>query len=390
MHNFIRWIEVDLDAIINNFREIRKLVPAPVKILAVVKSDAYGHGAVEVAQVLAETGVDMFAVTTLEEGLELRQHDISTPILVFAPMLPFEVDIMVKSGLIATIDDMGALEALALGAKKQSIRASFHLKVETGMGRSGLLQEQLSAFLSRLKDLPAIEMSGVYSHLATAMMADKRFAHKQFAVFSQAVHEIRQAGFSVIAHIANSAAVLDLPEMYLDLVRVGTLLYGQYPSDQVARKITLKDPWQMKARVISLKQLKPGDSVGYGRDYVAKKALEVGIIPVGYADGFGMVPHTRPVKPYDLVKSAAKSISNMVGIVPAHFVTRGQERLPVIGRVGMQLSMIDVTGKGIHVGDEVVIPLRRTTSGARLPRIYVQDGSLKRLRSICRWEDYRI
>lgn len=383
MHPYVRWIEIDLDAIIHNFCQIRQLVPPAVKIMSVVKADAYGHGSAQVAGALAEAGTDMFAVTTIEEGLELIQAGIKNPILVFAPILPDQADLVLEHGLMPTIDDWEALHALASAAAQKNIKGSFHLKIETGMGRTGIPSLEVSQFLQEIKELPQLQLAGVYSHFATAMMKDKSFAHKQLSIFLQAVREIkREVSGEVLAHIANSAAILDLPDTYLDMVRPGTLLYGQYPSPHVSKKIDLQDPWQMKGRIISVKKLAPGDSVGYGRDFVTKKPREIGVVPVGYADGFGVLPHTRPAKFYDLVKSTAKLLSQILGMIAPNYMIYGKERLPVVGRIGMQLSMIDITGKGIARGETVQIPIRRTTAGGKITRVYLRDQKISAIREV--------
>ncbi|MEL7567120.1 MAG: alanine racemase [Dehalobacterium sp.] len=383
MQDFVRWIEIDLDAITYNFHQIRQFVPEQVKIMSVVKADAYGHGAVQVAEALAGAGTDMFAVTTVEEGIELVNGGVRLPILIFTPMLPFQVETVMKHQLIPTVDHVDSLEALAKWAEKSGTRVRFHLKVESGMGRTGITAADLPNLLQKLNQYSGVLMGGVYSHFATAMMKEKSYAQKQLAQFLQMVKEIKKETKEIgLTHIANSAAILDLPDTYLDMVRVGTLLYGQYPSSYVSRPFDLKDPWQMKGRIVSVKKLAPGHSVGYGRDYMVKKPLEVGVVPVGYADGFGVLPHTRPAKAYDLVKSTAKIFSHMLGVVSPNYVLYGKDRLPVIGRIGMQLSMIDITGQNIGVGTEVKIPIRRTTSGARLPRIFFKNGQISSIRTI--------
>ncbi|HHT63270.1 MAG: alanine racemase [Bacillota bacterium] len=382
MHNFVRWIEIDLDAITYNFSQIRQLVPEQVKILSVVKADAYGHGGVEISKALEEAGTDMFAVTTVEEGVELVNHGIRQPILVFAPMLPDQAETILEKGLVPTIDNVESLDALADFSKKMGKEARFHLKVETGMGRTGILPEEISSFMERLMEYPQVFMEGIYSHLATAMMKDKSYSQKQLNLFLHILKEIKKEKNVPLAHIANSAAVLDMPEAYLNMVRVGTLLYGQYPSSHVARRIDLKDPWQAKGRIISVKKLTPGQSVGYGRDYMVRKPMEVGVVPIGYADGFGVLPHTRPAKVYDLVKSTAKIFSHLAGAVLANYMICEEKRLPVVGRIGMQMSMIDITGHKIKAGTEVKIPLRRTTSGARIPRIFLKNGKISHIRTL--------
>lgn len=382
-HIYTRWIEINLDAIVHNFIEIRKHVPSQVKILAVVKSDAYGYGAVEVARALEDAGADMLAVTTLEEGMELVQNGLHLPILVFAPLLPCQAQAVLQYRLIPTVDSLEAMEALAGAAGEKKARAGFHLKVETGMGRNGILPEDIGSFVNRLKELPFVEMQGVYSHLATAMMANQSFAGEQREVFCRVLKHLEEAQCPCrLAHLANSAAILRFPEMHFDMVRAGTLIYGQYPSSHVPQPLDLLDPWSVKARVLSVKQLSAGASIGYGRDYVARKPARAAVVPLGYADGFGIKTQTRPVRVREIFRSLARDFSILTGLIPQNYVRWQEQKLPVLGRIGMQLSMVDVTGKSIRAGDVVEIPLRRTTAGARLPRIYMYQGRVQAVRDV--------
>jgi len=383
MYQFTRWIEIDLGAIEHNFQEVRKIIPASVDMLAVVKSDAYGCGAVEVARTLENAGVNMLAVTTVEEGTELVNNGIKLPVLVLSPLLGFQIGQVLDFGLIPTIDDIEVLRQLQAASRDRGVTTGFHLKVETGMGRAGIMPDQVDNFAAEVIKWDSVQIEGIYSHLATAMMEHKDYARKQLAVFQGVVERLKKSGYPYgKAHLANSAALLDLPETFFDMVRVGTLLYGQYPSNHVSKKLALKDPWKVKAVVISTKTLPPGSSVGYGRDFIAKKSLEVGVVPIGYADGFGLLPHSRPVKPWELFKSTSRALSNMMGIVPVNSVTRNGEKIPVIGRIGMQLCMVDISGRNIKAGDEITVSMRRTTASPRLPRVYLREGKIVAVRSL--------
>jgi alanine racemase len=244
-YEFTRWVEINLDAVVHNFREVRRLVSPDVKIMAVVKSDAYGHGAVEISHALEEAGADMLAVTTIEEGRELIQNGITLPVLVFAPLLPSQVKTVLDYGLIPTIDSIAALEALARQAAEIGIKAGFHLKVETGMGRSGVLPEEVGHFISRMHSLSSLSLQGIYSHLATAMAGKKHHAQKQFQVFCRVLDQFKKEQYPYgTAHISNSAALLDLREMELDMVRVGTLLYGPISFALCPKEIGAKGPME--------------------------------------------------------------------------------------------------------------------------------------------------
>lgn len=382
------WIEVDLDAVVANLHTVREKIGQDVKVIAVVKADAYGLGAVAVSRALAAAGVEMLAVTTLEEGIELVEHGIATPILVFAPLLPGQSHLFIKYSLIPTVDRLESLCDLAEAAKAAKAGGNFnrsvpvHLKVETGMGRNGVLPAELPAFLAALKNFPEIEMAGIYSHLATAMHPRKTAALKQLEIFRQAVALVRGAGFRPVAHLANSAAILHLPESHLEMVRTGTLLYGQHPAAHFQKLITLQNPWQAKARIVAVKTLPAGAGVGYGQDFIAAKTVTVAVVAIGFADGYGVEPQTRPVKLVDFIKNTGRQLARLSGRVPTNTVNWQGKVLPVLGRIGMQLSMVDARDCPVQVGDEVTISLRRVTASSRLPRIYRQSGQVVGWREI--------
>lgn len=371
MEGFVRWIEIDLEAIVYNFFQIKKIIPKNTQIMSVVKANAYGHGGVKVAHALAEAGSDMFGVTTMEEGMELVASGIKQPILVFTPLLPDQAAKILDTPLISTIDSKEAFMALARESEKRGVKGQYHLKIESGMGRIGITIKDLPPLLAEIKQHPQMMPEGIYSHFATAMEQNSSYTKTQLITFLNSIDIIKKEKIDVgLKHIANSGATLNLGESHLDMVRVGTLLYGQYPSAQGKKILDLRDPWQMKSRIVTVKKLSPGQSVGYGRDYLVKKPMKIGVVPVGYADGFGVVPQTRPAKFRDLVKSTAKTLAELMGIKAAHCVWWGDKALPVVGRIGMQLSMVDLKGQEILPGTEVKIPVRRTTTGAGIPRIY--------------------
>ena len=369
-----RWVEVDLGALKHNYRAIREKIGPQVKLLGVVKADAYGLGAVEVSRVLEEAGLDMLAVTSAAEGQQLRETGIKIPILVFRPFLPEEVSVMARWNLTATVASREAILSLKEWLEKHGGTIITHLKVETGMGRYGFWPGEAVAAAQEIMATPGLLLEGVYTHLATAMWKNKDYSRKQFQVFQNTCANLEKAGIKgLIKHIANSAAIIELPEMYLDMVRTGTLLFGQYPVPQLKKIINLKDTWCFKAKVIYIRELPQGLSVGYGRTFKSRRSLPVAVLPVGYVDGVQLEPLLKPASFLDLLKGAAKLFLTYVGWerfqTPVQF-PGGEGR--IIGKVGMQLTMVDVSDvKDLAVGTTACVPVRRTAINSAIPKVYL-------------------
>ncbi|MFY9175075.1 MAG: alanine racemase [Peptococcia bacterium] len=368
------WVQIDLAAIEHNYRAIREKLQAHVRLLAVVKAEAYGHGAVTVGRLLEKLGVDMLGVTTVAEGLALRQGGITLPILVFGPFLPQEAEKIVAHDLIATIADTEAIAWLGQTTERLGKKVEFHLKVETGMGRTGLWPRELKGAAEAIAGYAGLELTGVYSHLASASSPKSAYSKKQFAIFQGVCRQLEEAGYTgLVRHIANSGALLNYPEMHLDMVRTGTLLFGQYPSSRLAHQIKLKDPWSFWARVSYVRDLPAGHSVGYGQTYTSKRATRVAVLPVGYCDGLQMEPVFRPINLLELLKGMVKLLLQYLNH-PRMAVTvrfpQGSGR--IIGKVGMQLTMVDITDiPEVQVGSPARIPVRRTAVNPQIARVYV-------------------
>ena len=369
-----RWVEIQLDTLADNYRTIRNYLPRSIKIMAVVKANGYGFGAVAAAKIFVDCGVDALAVTTLDEAIELRLADITTPTLVFAPLLPEEISLYAQYDLMPTIANLPA--AKALGQAAEGVSLCYHLKINTGMNRMGILPQEIPLVLEELKKCPQHTMGGVYSHFATALDANTSFAKKQFHVFQSALEQVRAGGFmGFTAHLANSAGMLRLAEARLDMVRIGSILYGQLPLAK-SFDLSLKDPFTVCAKIIDLQQINKGDSVGYGRDFIAKRNMELAVIPIGYADGFAMTVQARPLNAKRAFQEMSKNMGKVVLKRPQNGVYWGVHRLPVVGRVSMQCTVFDVTGIGARLGQTVTVPMRKLATNARLPRVYLQEGQI--------------
>lgn len=326
------WAEVNLSAITHNLTEIRRRINPDVKLCAVVKANAYGHGAIPVAQCTINAGADFLAVATVDEGLELRAAGFTQPILVLGLIPQTAANEVVAADLTQTVADFDLAKAICNAAVNQNKTAKVHLKIETGMGRIGAAVEEAAELATMVSMMPNVELEGVFSHFAAADSKDKSFVREQLVIFQKALDKIQKSGIQIkIRHIAESAAILEIPEAHFDMVRAGIITYGLYPSDEVIHTIELKPAMKLCARIAFLKQIKAGTSIGYGRDFIAERDSVIATLPLGYADGY-----IRAYKGF--------------------YVEINGQKAPIAGRVCMDQVMVDVTDiEGVKVGDEVTL-----------------------------------
>jgi alanine racemase len=325
--------EVDLGALAYNYHQLRQLAPPSVKFLAVVKADAYGHGAIPVSKKLEELGADFLGVATVKEGVELRNGGIKGPILVLSGIYQEEVEEVFAYQLTPMVYRLETAEALAAAARKKGQKIPVHIKVDTGMGRIGVLSEEAPAFVNRLRKFENLEIEGIASHFATADEGNSSFTEKQLKRFSRTIEELKKLDIDPpFCHITNSAALVNLPAAHFTLVRPGIMLYGSYPSPSLKDKIPLRQVMSWMSLIADLKQVPEDYTISYGRTFVTQRPSIIAAIPVGYADGYNRLFSNRGEV---LIK----------GI-----------RAPVVGRVCMDWTMVDVTDiPGVEVGDKVVL-----------------------------------
>ncbi len=325
--------EVDLGALAYNYRQLRRLAAPSVKFLAVVKADAYGHGAVPVAKRVEELGADFLGVARVQEAVELRNGGIKKPILVLSGVYQEEIEEVLAHQLTPLVYRLEIAEALSAAAVKKGIKVPVHIKVDTGMGRIGVLAEEAPAFASRVRKFENLEIEGIASHLSTADEGDSTFAEEQLKRFSRIIGEMNKLAIDPsYCHIANSAALVNLPAAHFNLVRPGIMLYGAYPSPSLKEKVSLRQVMSWKSRIADLKRLSAGYPISYGRTFVTQRPSFIAAIPVGYADGYNRLFSNR-----------------------GEVLIKGM-RAPVVGRVCMDWTMVDVTAiAGVEVGDEAVL-----------------------------------
>ena len=370
------WAEINLDSLRHNMMEIRSLVPSRSKIMAVVKANAYGHGSVESSRVLIENGANMLAVATLSEAVELRVAGITAPILILGYTSSEQAESILKWNITSTVYSIQCAEGFNAAAKKVEGIINLHIKIDTGLGRIGFQPDEATVeSLYMIKDMPGVNIEGIFTHFALADSEDKSYTRKQFNMFTGFLDRLTERGVNIpLKHTNNSAAIIDLPKFSLDLVRPGCILYGLYPSGGIKRDtVLLKPVMTLKTRVTHVKTVPPGTGVSYGLTYTTKSESCLGSISVGYADGY------------------SRALSNKAEVWVRN------NRAPVVGRVCMDQTMIDLTdlykpavgdsvvlfGDGCSgeptasdvanwtgsITDEVVSSVSR-----RVPRVYLKDG----------------
>ncbi len=323
---------INIGALEHNFNEVVRRV-AGRKILAVVKARAYGHGAVAVSRRLLGFGADMLGVALVEEGMELRQAGIDAPILMMGSLFPEQAEVLTDLRLTPVVFTMNTARALSRAAQKLKTSVSVHVKIDTGMGRIGIAPEEADEFLEMLRGLPGIDIQGLMTHFADADLREKVFASKQIDRLAALVQRLTEKGISVpLIHAANSAAVLSYQDSLFTMVRPGLMLYGYSPLEAGASQFDLIPVLSLVTRIAYLKKVKAGTSISYGRTFVTKRDSLIATLPVGYADGY------------------SRSLSNK-----GEVLIRGR-RVPIVGRVCMDMCMVDVTDiPGVSEGDDTVL-----------------------------------
>jgi alanine racemase len=282
--------EIDLGCVRRNLRLIRQDLPREVKLLAVVKDEAYGHGALDVARIALEEGAWGFGLSTLEEAMHLRDGGITAPLLLLGERQEPELEWCVAHDLTVCVNEPHAVRALAKIAARFEKRVPVHVKIHTGMSRYGVRWDEALPLIEQIVAEKSLSLEGVMTHFAQSDETDKTFANLQFARFNEVMQALQQRNISVkLRHACNSGGFLDLPHAHMDMVRVGILLYGVFPS-QVCRKISGIEPvMSVKAKIAAIQKLKPGEVVGYGMRYTADAERRIAILPIGYGDGFPRV-----------------------------------------------------------------------------------------------------
>ncbi len=327
------YIEVNLDALAHNIRALKAHIGPRVELFAVVKANAYGHGALEIARTALASGASRLAVARAHEGIALREAGLTAPILVMNYTLLEALEEAAAHDLTLTVTERATAERLSALAQRWERPLTVHVKIDTGMGRFGLLPDEALPFMRELAALPGLRVEGLYSHFAVADLADKSYTRQQFGIFRRVVAQLRAAELCPpFLHIANSAATMDLPETHLDGVRTGIAIYGLRPSDEVEPKVPLRPALTLKSHVARVRTLPKGASISYGRTFITPRRMPVALVPAGYGDGYHRLLSNRGA------------------------VLINGKRAPIVGRVCMDQFVVDISEVGaVALEDEVVL-----------------------------------
>lgn len=371
--------EIDLDALEFNYRQLREKVDKNIKILAVVKADGYGHGATFISKELQRLGTDLLGVAICEEGIALRKAGIIIPVVVLNGIFKDQIRETIEYNLTPVVYDSDIAQMLSAECKRIDKGIKVHVKIDTGMGRVGILPADIRPFFSRLEKMGNLEIEGALSHLSTAggdTSEDRDFFSLQLERFEECLEEIDALGFSCpLRHISNSAAIIDSMYSSCNLLRPGLMLYGAYPSSRFVEKISLQPVMSLKTEIIQIKKVPSGTNISYGRSFITERDSIIATLPIGYADGYSRLLSNRGE------------------------VLIGGEKAHVVGSVCMDMTMVDITETpDIQVGDEAVLMGRQGENviladdlaektgtisyevfcrvSKRVPRIYIKDGEI--------------
>ncbi len=331
--NLLTWAEIDLFAIADNLKALKKNLNSRTQTMAVVKANAYGHGAIPVAKTALAAGADWLAVNRVNEGVALREAGITARILVLGYCPPSQAKTVVANQLTPAVTTLETAHALTLAAKENHTSIAVHIKMDSGMGRLGLLPNDVLNFAKTISVLPQIKIEGLFSHFAVADEANPSFSFQQQKIFKTVIRQLEEANISIpLKHLSNSAAAMAFPDAQFDMVRLGIAMYGLQPSHERDWLVPLRPAMTLKTRIARVKTLPTGASVGYGRTFIAQEPTPIALAPVGYGDGYPRLCSNR-------------------GAMLVH-----GKRAPIAGRVSMDQTSLDVTGiENIKENDEVVV-----------------------------------
>jgi len=327
------WAEIDLGATAHNVRRIRQIVGPRVAVMAVVKAEAYGHGALEVARTALMSGATWLGVAALNEATPLRQAGISAPVLVLGWSPGWLARQAIDNDIACATFDLDTVGEFSRAAQELGRKARIHVKIDTGMGRLGFMPDEAIGAIQRMAAMEGLSIEGIFTHFARADEADPAYTYRQIDCFKQVLRDLETRGIAIpIRHAANSPGILRFPESHFDMVRLGIAMHGLDPSDAAPLPADFRPVMTLKTMVAQVKRLPPGSPVSYGGTYVTQAHEQIAVLPIGYADGFRR-------KPRDW----------------GEVLVRGR-RAPIAGRVCMDQTMIHVTHiPGVAPGDEVVL-----------------------------------
>lgn len=375
------WAQINLDAVVNNIKQIRKITSPDAKIMAIIKADAYGHGFFEVASALANNGADFFGVATVDEAIQLRNAGFSNPVLILGVIFRDDLEKTIQNDIMPVVFGYNFAKSISDTAVRLNKKAKIHIKLDTGMSRIGYVcsgsdsRERILESICNVASLPNIEIDGIFSHFAKADEKNEEYTRLQYERFIDIVSALEQRGVHIpIKHICNSAGIIQYPEYHMDMVRSGIITYGLAPSSDVSiENMGLEPVMELKSVVTNLKRIKVDTPVSYGGNYIAKPGTRIATVAIGYADGYSR-----------LLSGKAQVLIN-------------GKKANIVGNICMDQLMVDVTEiEDIKIGDEVILfgksgnniitvesvaELMGTINyeticviGKRVPRVYIRDN----------------
>lgn len=367
------YIEVDLEHILSNAQAIKEHIGKKAKIVAVIKTDGYGHGSIPLAKKLEkEEFMYGFAVATEEEAMELVKAGVEKPVMILGYTFPYAYEEMAENGIEPAVFREDMVEEMGKAALKRGKTMRVHIKVDTGMGRIGITPDEKGlSFVKKVVQTKGVELAGVFTHFARADEKDKTTANNQLQKFTAFIEKIHENGiFGFLCHCSNSAAIMEMPETYMDMVRSGIILYGLKPSDEVDMSLlSLKPALSFYSSIVFIKELEPGSPISYGGTFVTREKMRVATIPIGYGDGY---PRSLSNKGYVLIHGKKAPILGkvcmdqmMVDVSAIPMATEG-DRVTLIGRDGEEEITADLLGDlSGRFNYELICDL-----GKRIPRLY--------------------
>lgn len=393
MDNYFRrtWAEINLDKIEHNYKIIRKQLSDKTKMCCVIKADAYGHGSLELAKFYEQLGAESFAVSNLEEALELRSGGIVLPILILGYTPESYAEELSVNNISQAVFSLEYAQKLSQSAKSLGVTVNIHLKLDTGMSRIGFMCQSVNCDsaineILHIFKLPNLYIEGMFTHFAVSDEKEegREYTEKQIKCFKSVVEKMKESGVDtdrIICHCSNSAAIMDYPQAHIDMVRAGIILYGLAPSGKLRGQLDLKPAMEIKSVIAHIKYIEKGTTVSYGRTFTADKRMKIATVPIGYADGY--------------IRNLAKDA----------YMAVGGKKAKVVGRICMDQCMIDVTEiDNISVGDTVTVVGKSENEeismddvaswtgtinyevaclvGKRVPRVYIKNDEVTNVKSL--------
>jgi alanine racemase len=373
----VTYVAVDLDALSHNLRTVRTRLAENVRLMAVVKANAYGHGLQLAAGAFTEAGADWLGVSTVAEGVRLREAGLELPVLVFLPALADELEALIEHQLTGTIVASNEIQAYVEATEKVGRDAQVHIYVDTGLGRLGS-DDPLAEILARAEVHPRLNVSAIYTHFGPGASGTMLggiddlkpgASARAFATLAaQTARETSTAGIDL--HCAASALFLQASEAHLDMVRIGTLLYGQKPSEAPQGTMKLRKTFELRSHIVAIQTLPSGSPVGYGGEFITRRDSRIATVPVGLADGLGLAPTSlmRNLR-YVAGEYMRRRRANRGRTDRAMSAMIADQAVPIVGRISMDQCCLDVTDIAAQVGAEVALPTRRVSTNPAIPRL---------------------